>query len=208
MRNFLKIGLAVLAIAFAFAFNATAQRSFDTFYPTRSTVWPISTVIGAVSWSNAPADIRIYDGVANLLLFAATNGNGTLTATLCNSKDLTNWVAVSNLAVAVSTPIIYPYVYPNQTNVVNATNTWYLPGTFTTPTAATSGWATSYLSPVSATTSGAITIPASGVVSIGFNAGDSLRYINVLWTQTGATSTNEVFSLLSGYTHGEVNVKP
>lgn len=202
-----KFYIVTIALLACLTLPAFAQRSWDTFYPTRTLVFGAQQMVGAISWSNAPADIRIFDGVASVTLFSQTNGAGTLTATLCQSKDITNWVAISNIVLSTSAAIIYTNGYVGGTNFY-ATNTWYLPGSFVTPTAYTAGWATTYLNPNLATASGALTVPASGVVYLGFNAGDCYRYFNILYTQTGATATNTVAATLSGFTHGEVNVKP
>ena len=203
-----KFYIVTIALLACLTLPAFGQRGFDVFYTTRTLAFGSQQITGATSWSNAPADIRIFDGMVSLTSFSQTNGAGTLTATPCMSKDLTNWVAISNLVLATSSTIYYTNVWYGQTNQVWTTNTWLLPGSFVTPAAYTAGWDTTYLSPNVTTTSGAQTVPSSGVLYLGFNAGDCYRYFNVLYTQTGATSTNTVASTLTGYCHGEVNVKP
>jgi hypothetical protein len=70
---------------------------------------------------------------------------------------------------------------------LKGTNVWQMPGTVTTPTAATAGWATPYLVPPTAATA-AITTTGGGTWTLGINLQDCGRYLSVLWGLSGTQS--------------------
>jgi hypothetical protein len=144
-------------------------------------------------------DLTGYFGRANLLLTGYSNTNGaTLTATLTASPDNTNWVAVS-YASAVSTAIIYTNMFYGGTNL-SVTDTFLLPGTVTTPTASSSGFATPYWAAITWTNTAAISV-IGGTVLVGINATDTPRYLRVIWTANDVAYTNTavVSATLTGY---------
>jgi hypothetical protein len=209
----LKFSLLFTAVLAMIALPALAQRGNDLFYPTRTlTLAPPTQQAGATSVTNLPTDIRMYDGIVAVTIMSYTNGGGTFTATLEQSSttNITGWGALSGYSIAVPTTIIYTnnvMVSGGSTNMLG-TNYWLLPGTPTTPTASTAGFATSYLLSQEMTNTGAITLPAGGATLIGFNAGDQKRYVHIIFTSTGAATTNFCGAVLSGYTHGSVAVTP
>lgn len=211
MKNFLKITAALALLALPLV--ASAQRGFDTFYPTRTLILtPPATVSAATSVTNMPVDIRMFDGIVTVIFTAVTNGGGTLTATLeqSSSTNVSTWSALSGYALASQKDIIYTnaaYNTGGSTNMV-ATNFCQLPGALTTPTSATAGFSTTYMTTADMTNTGAITMPTNGVAVVGFNAGDQKRYLHVVWTQTGASSSSQVGAVLNGFTHGSINVSP
>ena len=206
-----KLSILFTIAMLAIAFTASAQRGLDTFYPTRTlTLAPPTLQSGATSVTNLPTDIRIFDGICAVTIMSYTNGGGTFTATLeqSSSTNVSTWSAISASALGVPTTIIYTnnvLVSGGSTNMVG-TNYWLLPGTPTTPTASTAGFATSYLANSEMTNTGAITLPAGGVALVGCNVGDQKRYIHIIFTSTGAATTNFCGATLSGFTHGSVAV--
>ena len=206
MKTFKSI--LALAMLIALALPAVAQRSWDTFAAPASVVLaPPAQQAGATSVTNLPTDIKMFDGTSAIYILSVTNGGGTFTATV-EQNSTTNIAGWSALTYALATPttIIYTNTYNgNATNQVG-TNYYLLPGVFTTPTAATSGWASTYLLPAQFTNTSAITLPAGGATMIGFNAGDSKRYIHIVFTSTGAGTTNFCGAIMTGFTHGAVNV--
>ena len=193
--KFSKTILAVAALGLLASLPAFAQ--FNTFGETRTVILapPTKTLgsEGATIKSNACIDTIGYEGVAIVNLIACTNaGGGTLTATLLTSKDQVTWTALANYALASQADIIYTNRYYG-TNGLTATNTFVLPGTVVTPTAATAGFATPYLNGLATpfTNSGTINMVASAkpIVQVAYNVQDADRYLQVLWTY-GGTTTN------------------
>lgn len=190
-RNILIVAAAALGI------SASAQSSFDSFGGMRTLTWPC--VVTGATFSNAPMDLRLFTGVVNLNFGGMTNVNsGTLTAEVEVSNDLTNYTTIANVGIATQTAIKYTNTYYGGNMI--ATNTYLLPGTLTTPTASTAGFATVYVQPAQLTNSpGAFNVLTNGTYSIGFKVDDQPRYLHIKWT-TSANCT--VFGSLTGKTLG------
>jgi hypothetical protein len=192
----MKINKFILGICVALlAVSANAQ---DTFGTTRTLQVAKPTAVAAATATNT-VDLVGFYGRANILLTGYTNTTGsTLTATLTASPDNTNWVAVS-YASAVSTAIIYTNMFYGGTNL-SVTDTFLLPGTVTTPTASSSGFATPYWAAITWTNTAAISV-IGGTVLVGINATDTPRYLRVIWTANDVAYTNTavVSATLTGY---------
>lgn len=205
MNIFKKLGLAaVMAAALTLAPSARAQVGFDIFGGTRTAVLQQPTNIlfsaGGTNMSN-PVDIRLFTGVALLNIHATTNqAGGTITANIASSPDLTNWTALANYALATPTSVIYANTFYG-TGTPIATNIWLLPGTVTTPVAATAGFATPYLVPAPFTNSGAITVNPNGITSIGLNIDDAGRYLKLTFTGGGTTTNFSASATVTGKLH-------
>lgn len=186
------LGIAVAVMA---AVSAQAQLGFDTFSATRSYVLATPFNIGAGSGivTNNAFDALSPIGIATLDVTTCTNTGttgGTLTLTLQTSVDSTNWTSVQNIAFINSTTsiAITNGFYGSSSNLY-ATDLVLLPGTVTTPTSASSGWATPYLAKLPFTNSGALSVAATGNYKLGFNIKDQQRYLRTIWTP-GGTATN------------------
>ena len=189
-RTFRRLPVLLLAFAFALLAVLPARAQFFGEYRSIQLVKP-TLIIGAASSlvSNAPVDLRGYEGIATVTIFSGTNAaGGTCTLTLQTSTDKTNWTSLSNYALYSAANVIYTNTYYG-TNDLTATNTFFLPGTITKPPAATAGWATPYLSPALFTNSGTINVATNGIQVIAYNVQDAPRYLQALWT-TGGTTTN------------------
>lgn len=192
LRNLLATAVLVVGL------SASAQSSFDAFGGMRTLVWP--AVVTGATFSNAPMDLRLFTGIVNLNFGGMTNVNsGTLTATVEVSNDLTNYTSIANVAIATQTAINYTNSYYAANSMI-ATNTYLLPGTLTTPTASSAGFATVYVAPAQFTnTPGAFNVLTNGTYAIGFKVDDQPRYLHIKWT-TSANCT--VFGSLTGKTLG------
>lgn len=191
MKNLFKATFAAGLVPLAISQSCLAQGAFDVWGATRTLIVgaPSQMLYSAAPVTNNAVDLRMFTGVVKLDLFVKTNTTGTLTATIETSTDSTNWSAVT-FAKGVATAINYTNIYyAAGTNNIVITNNYVLPGTITTPTAATSGWYTPYLAPAAFTNSGAITLVGNTVTSVGFKADDQLRYLHIVWTP-GGTGTN------------------
>ena len=199
-----KIAIVALAVA-SLSLTAFAQRGLDTFSIPRTLSLGVAN-IGPLSGltTNGPYDIKSFDGVAKVDIFCYTNSGttgGTITAQLWGSTDQTNFVALANYALVTgTTTITYTNYFYGGTNLI-ASNKYLLPGTVITPNAAVSGWATVYLNPLSFTNSGAITPTAGGLTEVGFNAGDALRYLYLVWTPGGTVTNFTTGAILTGNVH-------
>lgn len=198
--------LALLALALP----ASAQRGFDVFGIPRTAILaaPLNLTAASNAVTNGPVDIRVLDGIARIDLFTHTNtGNsgGTLTATLYGSTDTTNLTLLSSFAFINSTTAVNytNYYFGQGTNSFTVTNKWLLPGTIVTPTPATAGFQTKYLNPATVpfTNAAAITVTPPAQYEIGFNAGDALRYLYIVWTPGGTFTNFTVGALVTGYGH-------
>jgi hypothetical protein len=177
---------------------AMAQNGLDYFYTPR-TVFLIYPTNLTTSGSNFVIDTSGYIGTAKIDFIGIVPPNGStnvMSVTLASSPDWTNWTSVSNYALAVSNNIIYT----NTVYAANlfATNFINLPGTITTPTASSAGFATAYLNPALETNAaGPITITptaanAGAAVTIGVDMGSlSGRYLRAAVT-VGGTTTNGI----------------
>ncbi|MDE2019834.1 MAG: hypothetical protein KGJ13_05830 [Patescibacteria group bacterium] len=181
--------LAGLAIA-----NVSQAQVQDVFSATRTYVLAAPQNFTAASGivTNGPVDHVKLLGRVKVDFMTVTNTGttgGTLTAQIYTSSDTTNLTALSNYALISSTTadsITNWWSYGGSNVVANAV---LLPGTLTTPVAASGGFVTPYLAPLPFTNSGAITLNGNKTVEIGFNIIDQPRYIYVVYT-TGGTVTN------------------
>ncbi len=196
--SFNKSALGLMAtIALLAAAPALAQSGFNPYQEQRTIVLaPPTTILNDLLTSNTPIDIRGLEGIAKVDIFAVTNGGGTLTCTLETSPDLTNWTALANYALSTRTAVAITNTYWGSTNIF-ATNSFLLPGVWTTPTAATAGFASPYLAPAGFTNSTAITVTTKGAYQIGFNISDQPRYLHVLWTATSSATNSVVGAFLT-----------
>lgn len=191
--KFSKIILVLLAVI-GFAVSSPAQYGFNTFSATRTIVAATPQNIGADSGlvTNGPIDLLKLQGVGILNLVTVTNTGttgGTLAALLYTSADQTNLVAVTNFAlITVPTTDTITNVSYGGTNLT-AANSVLLPGTITTPTASSSGFATPYLAPAPFTNSGAITLNGNKAVQVGLPVSSLRRYLYIVY-QPGGTVTN------------------
>ena len=183
----------ILAVASLCCTVARAQ--FDLFGAPRSLVLAAPGTSVAALATNGPIDIHGYVGIAVVDITSSTNPpGGSCTAQLFTSNDQTNYTAVT-YASAVSSSVIVTNLMYGSTNML-ATNTMFAPGTVTTPTAGTAGWATTYLAPAAMTNTAAVTITSKAYYELGFNADDAGRYLYIVWTPT--TSTNAVSAMFKG----------
>ena len=156
------------------------------------------TAISEVYWTSCGTytDIKYhkYEGVAKIDIVTLTNGScSAATLQIYTSPDWTNYTALANYAVATSNNVIYTNTYYATT--LYGTNILMYPGTITTPTASTAGFATKYLLPAPFTNSGSITL-STGLKTIGFVIPDQARYIQFVYTFTGS-STNTVSAVMT-----------
>lgn len=178
----------------------TCQAQLDVFKSTRTLVVQQPVVLSGAALTNASVDLVGFFGYVKLDLCVNTNGGsgdsaaagaGTLTATILSSNDTNTWTLVP-YAQALATSLSYTN-YPLGTNAV-FTDTFLMPGTNTYPTAATAGFATPYLASIPMTNTTAISIKGTAVYSVGFNATDAGRYLQVAWAATNDKTTNAVVS--------------
>lgn len=184
-----------------------AQRGFDTFGVPRAIVLTAPAVQSggtAGTVSNNPVDIRSFDGIVKIDVYVGTNTGttgGTVTITPNVSSDLTNWSALSSFAFINKTNQIISTNGYYGSGVLYATNNYLIPGTITTPTAASAGFATKYITTPLFTNTAGVSVGASGWYEIGFNAGDAPRYISVQYVPGGSATNFNVGAVLTGYTH-------
>lgn len=217
MKNLKKIALA-LALA-GISLSASAQRSWDLFYVPRTiqltAPFYTSTTYAPITVTNGPIDVKLFDGLARIdftCVSNATTTGGSVTATLYGSSTAPSLTGVGSLSSIGSYGLISATTSINYTNSalgsatnIYATNPYFLPGTITTPTSATAGFATRYLDPTPLTTTGAVTLSGGNKNQqvVGFNIGDVPRYIYVVYTFGAGTSTNfTIGATLTGMTHG------
>jgi hypothetical protein len=81
---------------------------------------------------------------------------------------------------------------------VKATNTYVMPGTVTTATPATAGFAGQYLTPATFTQSGGLctNAVAGGVYVMGFNIADAPRYLRAVYLISTGTNSYATSALL------------
>lgn len=201
-----KISLAV-AVA-ALVSLASFGQGFDTFgnFPVLTVITP-TQINGATTQSNLPVDIRLFTGIVNVPVMCWTNGGGTVTVELRQAANTNGpWTDITSIAKGVPTTIYYTNAAAGAS--IYATNNWVLPGTVTTPTAATAGWSTTYLLPSQYTNSGAIAVgtATTGVQTFAFNSDDVQRYFQIVYVTTGAASTNSLGAAIIGRVHNGVFV--
>jgi hypothetical protein len=184
--------IAAVALLALVPFVARAQ--FDQFAGPRFTVLTSPQQITAAR-TNDVIDIHGYEGIGAVVLMSSTNSeNATSTMQLVGSPDRTNWTIISNYAIGVPLSKIYTNNYYGSGTPL-ATNIFVLPGTNTTPTAATAGFATPYNSTAPFTNSGSFTITNYAV--IGFVIPDQARYLGIDW-MNGGGQTNSVGAFFIG----------
>jgi hypothetical protein len=194
----------------------TAQAQFDYFAQPRTiqmlpskflsvgfTNIGTGTLSGA--WTNS-IDVHGSDGIAKLDLVVVSNTAGAsvqayLTNSLVTSVDNTNWVPLTTVAIATSTAVSYTNLMYG-TNLI-VTDTYLLPGTVSTITTGTSGYAPpnavlGLLVPAPYTNSitGA-NQSATAIYSYGFNIADAYRYIGLVSSLTGSNATYNVQGFLT-----------
>jgi hypothetical protein len=196
LKSLLMVGLVLTSL------SASAQ--MDLFGGPRVVILEPPTVlsVSAATFDSTVIDTHGYIGVANVIISSCTNAGGALTVQGYTSPDTTNWTALANYANAVSTSVSYTNSGAGYTNYV--TQSYLLPGTLTTPTAGTAGFATSYLNPSPFTNSSALTITTKGTYSIGYTPGDNARYLKLTFTPTGSSSNDIVSAVFIGRRSSEV----
>jgi len=182
LKNFWIVAVAAV-LALAYCPNAGAQgRGFDLFGPVRSAIITTNIRLITNSFQSDPIFVRDYEGIAVMDISTLTNyGTNTVPIEIQTSSDTTNYNDLTNYAVGVWTGVVKSNFYYGvssytyTTNVVTnsygqgitnitasgaglqSTNWLTLPGTPTTPTASTAGFATPYLLPAPFTNSGIYT---------------------------------------------------
>lgn len=189
MKKFLLIAASVITLGLS-----TAQAQPDLFALTRavelSTPATLNT-IGTATTTNGPIDVRHLDGKLVIDVFSLTNaGNAVVTATFQTSDDGTNYVAIPNYAKAIRTSVSTTNYWSGYSNAVS--QTVLVPGTWTTPTAYSAGFATPYLAWSPYTNSGAIDVSIKGYTRISYPVEDGRQYLRVIWTQSGGTGATNV----------------
>jgi len=200
MKN-LKTLLMVAAIAGLVTAQALAQRGEDLFGPVRTIVLSGPTIIAASATpmqTNGPIDTHGFVGVATLDIATCTNAGGAMTLQFYTSPDQTNMTTLANYALGVSSSLSYTNLMYGS-NTLIATQTTIAPGTITTPTSATAGWATTYIVPALFTNTGAITVTAKADYQVAYNVADAARYLYAVWTPTGSLTNNYVSVIFKGY---------
>lgn len=190
-KNFiLAAGLLIAA-----ALPAHAQTGFNYFAEPRIINLTPSTNMTAGTSSNFWVDIHGMAGTCIILISGTTNGATTaFNVQFYTSSDRTNTLPLANYAIATMTPVVYTNINLNVSQT--ATNNVFYPGVKTTPNASQSGFATSYVAPAGFTNTGAINVFTSTQV-IGFSLPDNARYLQAVWTSTGA-ATNTMSAVLIG----------
>lgn len=169
-----------------------AQIGFDTFRAPRTAVLTTPQILAAASTTNTTIDLIGSQGIGEITLFCYTNAAaGSVTALIETSPDTNTWTALT-YATTTSTSVNYTNTALGNATNVFFTTPWLVPGTFTTPTAATAGFATVYLLSSPMTNTAAVTMTGAQFKKIGFNATDAGRYFRITWTATGSVSTNAI----------------
>jgi hypothetical protein len=201
LKNFI-LGLAV---GIGLAVSAGAQ-VVDVFNGTRAlqVVLPSEFGSGLSPLTNQFVDLVGYAGRGELIVTIATNcpvattGGGNFNVEVQTSPDTNVWTDISNYAFINGTTAI------TYTNLYFGSNYWtvdnfLLPGTVTTPSAGTAGFATPYLAPLAFTNTASTNIMAnSGTYIYGINLTDSPRYLQVIFRNSTAAKTNTVGVQLIG----------
>lgn len=166
-------------------------RGYDVFGALRTIQLgtPVTLTAVANGATNAPIDTHGFDGVALIQILSLTNATtpGAVTAQLFTSDDTTNWTALANYAVGTATSENITNKMSGNGTVI-ATQTTIYPGTVTTPTASSAGWATPYLLPAQFTNSGSVSILAKGAYTVGYNVSDAKRYLEIVYSGSNVTA--------------------
>lgn len=195
--------MPILAVA-SLSLTAFAQRSSDLYGAPRTVVLSATkSFTGATGIvTNGPIDIRLLDGIAAVNIFSASNSataGGTLTATLLGSQDQTNYSAIT-YSLATATSVAYTNFWYD-TNGLKATDVYLLPGTVTTPTASSAGWATPYLVSAPFTNTAAITCSPLYPTQVGVSIGDAPRYLYIVWAPGGTVTNFTTSATVTAATH-------
>lgn len=188
----MKFNKWILTTAAVFGLAAAVQAQ-DVFASTRTVVLSAPATlatIGTTYTTNGPIDVRQFGSKVAIDIFSVTNAAAaTITATFQTSDDKTNWYALPNYAKATATSVSTTNYWNSYSNVVS--QTVLIPGVWTTPTAASAGWATPYLAPATYTNSGACDVSLNGYTKLAYPVRDGRQYLRVIWTQSGgAGATN------------------
>ena len=211
MKTFNKVLLLIVAIV-CLSLSSFAQRGYDVYGPVRSLslAAPATYSGGSAvnSGTNAWIDIHGLDGVAKIDVFCFTNvGNSSFTVGIQASSDTTNVVWLGGASIATNVTFIYTNMTYGGTNAnglfLTATNLYNIPGVVTYPNAFTAGWATPYINPAPFTnTLNSVTLTAqAGWTTIGFDAGDALRYIRLIVIPGGAATNGVVGAQVTSHVH-------
>ncbi len=189
----------ILAGALCLAAILPARAQFNLFGENRTAVMCYPTTLrtdgASKGITNNPVNIHGSAGIGIITLACQTNsGVGTLTCTVQQSPDLTNWTTLGNCAIATSNAVAYTNFIYGYTNAPAATNQWLFPGVVTTPTSTTAGFATPYVLPPAYNSNAVVTISTNLVAEIGFIANDAQQFIRTIWVATGANTNYDGIS--------------
>lgn len=211
--KFSKFCLGLAAIA-ALVFVPSPSMAQDAFSPSTplvlATPGPLTAAAPILS-TNGPVDILGFSGRGEIDIVSSTNAGGTVTATIETSSDTTNWTGIANFALVNSqTAVVITNMYYGGTNLV-VTNNYLLPYLATTPSVASSGFATPYGNYVNGqlaftNAAGAITITKAGIYRVGVNLTDSPRYVHVIWSCTGAATNGQ--TVVGAFVNGNRSFLP
>lgn len=181
----------ILASAVCVAAILPASAQFNPYGEGRLIVmgYPITLRTDGLSKgiTNNPINIRDTDGVGFITLACQTNsGVGTLTCTIQQSPDLTNWTTLANCAISTSNAITSTNFGYGYTNAPAATNQVLLPGTVVSPNASTAGFATGYVLPAQFNSNAVVTMSTNLAATVGFIVNDAQQFIRTTWSATGA----------------------
>lgn len=193
MKSFLRFLAAVLVLGFCQA----AKAQFDSFGDVRTViiaqptnVWGTGAATlntGGPNYTNRHTDVTPFEGIVRMDIAVLTNTVGTFTLLLQHSPDQATWSTLTNYAIANPTTFNLTNVYYGS-NLI-CTNIWLLPGTNTTVTAATAGFAGNYLTSAPFTNTGTLTV-GNLPLTVGFKREDTYRYVRFILQSTGGASTN------------------
>jgi hypothetical protein len=215
ITNKILLALAVLAAAV----SATAGQYGIDAYAGMRTVLPSTTPTvlaasnGAGGKTNGPIDKFNWVGDAKIDFFSWTNAQvNTVVATVQGSSDSTNWVALTNFSLATAstlnitnTAIVQNGTWYFGTNAI-VTDNYLYPFAITTPQAFIAGWAAPYPLENQFTNSGTFTLTGNGMTEVGFRTIDQPRYLQIIWTASGAGTTN--VTCFSAITTPVSNIQP
>jgi hypothetical protein len=211
MKNSINRILAVgwLSVAFLSAcISANAQGyGFDEFFATRTDVLcsPTNIIGGAGATYAGPLTnqwqfLESFSGGAKIDILATTNvgtSGGTMTCTVQVSTDTTNVATITNIAmITAPTLSTITNTYYGSTTLLS-TNAVLIPGTLTTPTASSAGFATPYPADSPYTNGGAVTLSAGVPMQIGFLVQNQPRYLRTIWTPAGSATNWTVSAVLT-----------
>jgi hypothetical protein len=188
---------ALLAIAII---GATAAHSFaqgfgsDSFSGERTIILSQGALAIGASSNGLPAvaDLTGIIGVAKIDVFSGCdNASGTQTVTVQNSADNTNWTTLSSCVLATNIAISRTNFYYSSTGIA-ITDTNFLTGVVTTPTASSAGFATTYIPAAAFTNTATWVANGPGWREVGFVAQDANRYLRVV-VVPGGTGTNQTY---------------